>query len=182
MARSSTLYNFDIELADTDRGVYESLALRVAQHPSETEEYLLTRVLAYCLEYDEGIEFSSGLSDPDEPALTVRDLTGTVRVWGEIGAPDGARLHRASKAADRVVVYTHKDTDQWLRQLSAQRLYRPERIEIYSLDRTVIATVVGRLERRMAMTLSVADRHMLVALGDTVVEGNITRHRLGPVN
>lgn len=179
MALTATIYNFDIDLADTDRGRYDSLALRVARHPSESEEYLVARVLAYCLEYDEGIEFSSGLSDPDAPAFAVRDLTGTVRVWGEIGAPDGARLHRASKAADRVVVYTHKDTDQWLRQLAAHHLYRPERIEIYRLDRTVIATVVGRLARRMEMTLSVADRHMLVALGDIVVEGNITRHRLG---
>jgi len=180
VALSATIYTFDIDLADTDRGRYESLALRVARHPSESEEYLVARVLAYCLEFDEGIEFSSGLSDPDEPPLTVRDLTGIVRVWGEIGTPDGARLHRASKAADRVVVYTHKDTDQWLRQLSAHRIHRPERIEIYSFDRSFIASLVARLERRMEMTLSVADRHMLVALGGAVVEGNITRHRLVP--
>jgi uncharacterized protein YaeQ len=182
VALTATIYNFDIDLADTDRGRYESLALRVARHPSESEEYLVARVLAYCLEYDEGIEFSSGLSDPDEPTLAVRDLTGTIRVWGEIGAPDGPRLHRASKAADRVVVYTHRDTDQWMRQLAAQRIHRPEKLEIYSFDRAFIAALVAHLERRMAMTLSVADRHMLVAIGGTVVEGNITPHRLGPVN
>jgi uncharacterized protein YaeQ len=182
VALTATLYTFNIDLADTDRGRYESLALRVARHPSESEEYLVARVLAYCLEYDEGIAFSSGLSDPDAPTFAIRDLTGTVRVWGEIGSPDGGRLHRASKAADRVVVYAHKDTDQWLRQLSTQRIHRAEKVEIYSFDRTFIASLVERLDRRMEMTLSVADRHVLVAFGSVVLEGNITQHRLAPVN
>ena len=182
MALTATVYTFDIDLADTDRGRYESLALRVARHPSESEEYLVARVLAYCLEYDDGIEFSSGLSSPDEPTFAVRDLTGIVRVWAEIGSPDAGRLHRASKAADRVVVYTHKDTAQWLRQLSTERIHRPEKVEIYSFERTFIASLVERLDRRMEMTLSVADRHMLVAFGRAVLEGNITRHRLGSVS
>ena len=104
MALTATLYNFTIELADVDRGVYESLTLKVAQHPSETEERLVTRVLAYCLEQAEGIAFSRGISDPDEPAITVRDLTGTILAWIEVGAPDAARLHKASKAAPRVAV------------------------------------------------------------------------------
>ena len=77
MSLTATIYNFDIELADSDRSVYETLALRVARHPSESEEYLLTRLLAYTMEYTDGIVFSSGLSEPDEPAISVRDLTGT---------------------------------------------------------------------------------------------------------
>src|SRR5438045_1901862 len=109
MSLTATIYNFEIELADADRHVYESLALRVAQHPSESPEYLITRVLAYAIEYTDGIAFSAGLSDQDEPAITVRDLTGAVRSWIEIGSPEAARLHRASKAAPRVAVYTHKD-------------------------------------------------------------------------
>ncbi len=99
MALTATIYNFDIELADTDRDVYESLALRVARHPSESEEYLVTRVLAYLLEFAEGIEFSRGVSDPDEPTIAIRDLTGTIGTWIDIGTPDAARLHKASKAA-----------------------------------------------------------------------------------
>ena len=74
MALTATIYNIDIDLADADRQVYETLALRVARHPSESEAYLLTRVLAYALEYTEGIAFSRGLSEPDEPAITIRDL------------------------------------------------------------------------------------------------------------
>ena len=104
MALSATMYVFAIELADSDRSVYTSLELRVARHPSETAEYLLTRVLAYCMEYAEGIAFSKGLSDPDEPAIFIRDLTGALQAWIEVGAPEAARLHRASKASPRVAV------------------------------------------------------------------------------
>src|SRR5579862_8826707 len=102
MALGATIYVFSIELAYSDRSVYESFELRVARHPSETSEYLLTRVLAYCLEYTEGISFSKGLSDPDEPAILVRDLTGALRAWIEVGSPDALRLHRAAKAVPRV--------------------------------------------------------------------------------
>jgi uncharacterized protein YaeQ len=178
VALTATLYNFDIDLADADRGRYETLALRVARHPSESEEYLVARVLAYCLEHAEGIAFSSGLSDPEEPTLAVRDLTGAVRVWIEIGSPDAARLHKASKASARVVVYTHKDPAQLLRQLAGERIHRADAVEIYSFDQVLIASLVARLERRMAMSLSMADGHVMVALDDAVVEGDVTRHRL----
>src|SRR5687768_11035084 len=115
MALGATVYNLDIDLADSDRGVYETLALRVARHPSESDEYLIARVLAYCVEYAEGIEFSrGGLSDPDEPPIAVRDLTGALRAWIDVGTPDAARLHKASKLCPRVAVYTQKDPSPWL--------------------------------------------------------------------
>ncbi len=176
MALTATVYNFEVDLADADRGRYETLALRVARHPSESEEYLVARVLAYCLEYAEGIAFSSGLSDPEQPTLAVRDLTGAVRVWIEIGTPDAARLHKASKAAGRVVVYTHKDPRQLLRQLAGERIHRAAELEIYSFDRAFVASIVARLARRVAMTLSIADRHLLVALEGAVLEGDVTQH------
>jgi uncharacterized protein YaeQ len=90
MALGSTIYNFDVELADTSCGVYQSLALRIPQHPSESNEYLMARVLACLLEYAEGIEFSRGVSDPNEPAIAIRDLTGSITTWVEIGTPDPA--------------------------------------------------------------------------------------------
>ena len=178
MALTATIYNFDIDLSDADRGRYETLALRVARHPSESEDYLLARVLAYGLEYTDGIGFSPGLSNPEDPPVAVRDLTGTIRVWVEIGSPDAARLHKASKAAPRVVVYTHKDPGQWLRQLAGDRIHRADEIEIYSFNRMFVAALVSRLERRMAMTLSVADRHLLVALEGAVLDSDITTHKL----
>ena len=182
MALTATIYNFDIDLADADRNRYETLALRLARHPSESEEFLVARLLAYCLEYTEGIVFSSGLSDPDEPAVSVRDLTGAMRVWVDVGNPDASRLHRATKAADRVVVYTHKDTTQWLRQLAGERIHRADEIEIVGFDRTLVASFVERLARRTAMTVSVADRHLLLALDGVVLEGELKTVRLDRLN
>jgi len=180
VALTATIYNFTIDLSDGDRGVYESFTLQLAQHPSESPEYFVTRMLAYCLEYTEGLAFSSGISDPDEPTLAVRDLTGALRVWVEIGSPTAARLHKASKATDRVAVYTHKDPAQLLRQLEGERIHKAEAIEMFSFDRGLIAELVEKLERRMALTVSVADGHLLVALKDGTFEGAITRHRLVP--
>ena len=135
MALTATIYNFDIDLADSDRGVYETLALRVAQHPSESDDYLMTRVIAYAMEYADGIEFSAGgLSNPDEPAITVRDLTGALRSWIEVGMPDADRLHRASKASPRVAVYVHRDPSQFLARLAGERIHRADAIEIYTVD------------------------------------------------
>ena len=129
VALTATIYNVDIDLADADRAVYESLALHVARHPSESEEYLVTRILAHALEFHEGIVFSPGLSDPGEPAISVRDLTGAIQSWIDIGIPDAARLHKASKAAPRVVVYTHKDPAQLVGRLSDGRIHRAEALE-----------------------------------------------------
>jgi uncharacterized protein YaeQ len=175
VALTATVYTFEIELADVDRGVYETLSLKVACQPSETEEYMLTRVLAYCLEYAEGIGFSRGLAEPDEPAVAVRDLTGAVRVWIEIGAPDAARLHRASKAEPRVAVYTHKDPETLLRQLSGERIHRAGAIEIYAVDRELLGALAARLERRTRFALSVTQGHLYVTVGDETLEGEVRR-------
>src|SRR4051812_50192414 len=101
MALTATIYNFDVQLADADRGVYETLAFKLAQQPSESDEHAMARVLAYCLEYTEGIAFSRGIAEPDEPELFVRGLTRAMRVWIDIASPPAPRLHRASKAAPR---------------------------------------------------------------------------------
>jgi len=178
MALSSTIYQFDVDLAHVDRGVYEALALRVACHPSESPEHLVTRVLAYGLECTEGIAFGKGLAEPDEPALAVRDLTGALAVWIDIGAPDARRLHKASKAAPRVVVYTHKDPELLLRQLAGQRIHRPEAIELFSLERSLIAFCVARLQRRTALGMSVSEGQLYLSLGDEHATGRIERHPL----
>lgn len=178
MALPSTVYTFEIDLSDVDRGVYESLTLRVARHPSETEEYLVTRVLAYCLEYREGLAFSRGLAEPDEPALSVRDLTGALVAWIEVGMPDAARLHKASKAAPRVVVYTQKDARLLVRHLTGQRIHRGEELELYAIDRGLLAELTGRLARRMTLGVSITDRHVFVSLGSQTFEGTVERVQL----
>jgi len=176
VALTATIYNFDIDLADSDRGVYETLALRVARHPSESEDYLLTRVLAYAMEYTEGIEFSSGgLSSPDDPAISVRDLTGVVLSWIEIGTPHADRLHRASKAARRVAVYTHRDPTPFLARLDGERIHRADTLELWGMDLGLLAALAARLDRRMNFSLGIADRELFLSLGAETLTGVMTR-------
>jgi uncharacterized protein YaeQ len=179
VALTSTIYNFDIQLSNVDRNVYETLSLRAARHPSETEEYLATRLLAYCLEYTEGITFGKGLAEPDEPAVVVRDLTGALRVWIEVGAPDADRLHKASKASPRVVVYTHKDPRQLLQNWSGARIHRADAIELHVFDRSLIDALVARLDRRTSFELAVSDHHLYVTIGGQTMDGVITTYAVG---
>ena len=178
MALSAVIHQFAVQLSHVDRGVYESLDLRVARHPSESEEFLCTRVLAYCLEYREGLAFSKGLAEPDEPALAVRDLTGRLEAWIDIGTPDPARLHRASKAAPRVAVYTHQDPRRYWESLAAERIHRAEALELWALDRELMSALVTGLERRTAFELSVSDGTLYLTLGGVLHEGTLARNRL----
>jgi uncharacterized protein YaeQ len=178
LARGAEVHVFNVELSNVDRGVYETLELRVARHPSETEEFLCARVLAYCLELREGLAFSKGLADPDQPALEVRDLTGTILAWIEVGSPDAARLHRASKAARRVAVYTHHHPERYWASLAGERIHAAESVELYGFDRDVVAGLVARLERRMAFDLSVSDGVIYATIGGELVSGPVTTHRL----
>jgi uncharacterized protein YaeQ len=178
VALTATIYNFDVQLADMDRSVFETLAFKVAQQPSESDEYMVARVLAYCLEYTEGIGFSKGIAEPEEPALFVRDLTGALRVWIDIGSPDAARLHKASKAAPRVAVYTHKDPAQLLRQLEGERIHRAEQLELWAIDRALIAELVARLDRRTAFDLTITERQLYLTIGGETLEGTVEQHSL----
>jgi uncharacterized protein YaeQ len=180
MALGATIYTFLVTLNDADRGVYATLDLRVARHPSETGEFLLARVLAHALEHAEGLEFSrGGLSDPDEPALAIRDLTGALRAWIEVGTPDAARLHRAAKAAPRVVVYCHKDVPALLERLAGATIHRAAEIEIRGIDRALLAGLAARLQRRMSFDLSVSEGHLYLTLPDATLDGVVSRHRIG---
>ncbi len=174
MALGATIYLFNIDLADSDRDVYQTLELRVARHPSETAEYMLTRVLAYCCEYSEGLAFSSGIADPDEPSIALRDLTGKLQLWIEIGLPDAARLHKASKASPRVVVYSHKDAALLATRLAGEKIHRIADIELYALDREWIVNIANKLERRVNFALTISERHVYLSMGQdtfsTVIE------------
>ena len=179
MALSSTMYNVAVDLSDVDRGVYETFDLRLAMHPSESPEYLATRLLAYCLEYAEGIEFTAGLSNGDEPAILVRDLTGRITAWIEVGMPDADRVHRASKLAERVAIYTHKDMRNVLAQLATRKIHRAEEIPVYSFGKGFVEDLASRFERRMKMSLSITERHLYLDVGGQSLTTVIEEHRLG---
>jgi len=179
MALGDTIYVFDIELANSDNNVYESLSLRTARHPSETAERMLTRVLAYCLEYTEGIVLTNGISEPDAPAIAIRDLTGALLVWIDVGAPEAARLHRASKAARRVAVYTHKDAAELAARLEGERIHRLNALELYAMDFEWLSNLAARLQRRTTLTLTVSERHIYLSLGEETLSGVIRRIPVG---
>jgi uncharacterized protein YaeQ len=179
MALSSTVFTFEIDLSDADRGVYETLALRIARHPSEADEFLIARVLAYCLEYREGIAFSrGGLSDTDDPPIAITDLTGKMEAWIDVGTPAADRLHRATKSTERVAVYIHKDATQWLSGIAAAKIHRGEALELYRIDTALIQQLVAVLDRRMSFAMSVAGGEIYISLADRTVSGTVTRLRL----
>ena len=180
MAQTATIYAVTIDLADMDRGVFETLDLRVARHPSETAEYMLVRILAYCLEYQAGIEMTEGVSSGDDPALLVRDLTGRVTGWIEVGMPDAARLHRGSKHAGRVAVYTHRDPRQLLAQLSGEKIHRAADIPIRAFDRGLIEEAAALIDRRTSFALSVSGGDLHLAFSDRTIELPMVEHRIQP--
>ncbi len=179
MALSATLYNLSIELSNVDRGVYETLDLRVARQPSETAEYMTVRVLAYCLEYTEGIALTQGVAAGDEPAVWVRDLTGQLKTWIEVGMPDAERIHRGSRAAERIAIYTHRDVEKLLSQLAGKKIHRAEEIPIYSFRRGFIDELAALMERRSVLSVTVTAGQIYVSVGDHVVESPLLEHSIG---
>lgn len=165
MGLGATLYRFEIALADSDRGVFENLELRVARHPSESSAFLIVRVLAYCLEFQEGLSFSKGgISDTDEPALSVRALTGERRAWIEVGAPTAERLHKASKAAPRVALYTDRRIELLRTPLEGQRIHRAGEIRVTCFPQPFLKALEAQLERSARWDVSVADGHLYVTV------------------
>ena len=179
MALGATVYHLQIELSDVDRGVYESLDLRIARHPSESMAYLLTRTIAYALLYEEGLAFSKGgLSSADEAPLTVRDLQGNLRSWIEIGTPSGDRLHKASKASPRVVVFTQHDPRLLQNEAGKSDIHKAEQIEIYALNPRFLEQLGELTDRNARWTLLRNDGVLYITIGDKSVSGPVTKHSL----
>jgi len=179
MALSATVYHIQIELSDVDRGVYETLDLRVARHPSESMPYLLTRVIAYALLYEEGIAFSKGgLSDTDEPPVFVKDLQGKLLVWVELGTPSAERLHRASKASPRLVAFTQHDPRLLIREAQSRPIHKAEQIEVYALDPAFLDRLGALTDRNARWTLLRNDGLVYVTVGAETVSSPVTRHAL----
>lgn len=178
MALTATIYNFNTELSDIDRGVYETLAIRMARQPSETMEYMLMRLLAYCLEFAEGIEFTEGVASGDDPAVLVRDLTGRLKTWIEVGMPSADRIHRASKKADRVAIYTHRAIGQVLAQLNGQGIHRAGEIPVFEFGAGFVDEVAAALDRRVSLSMSVTERQVYFDVGGRSFHTEIIEHRL----
>jgi uncharacterized protein YaeQ len=177
MALTATVYNLSIELADVDRGVYEKLNLRIARQPSETPEYMLTRILAYCLEYTEGMTLTEGVAAGGDPAVLIRDLTGRTTAWIEVGLPDADRVSRGLKLAGRAAIYTHRDAEKIVREFTASGIRRLSEVPVYSFDKSFIGDVAALIERRSELTLSITEREMYVSIAGRSFHTTVVEHR-----
>lgn len=179
MAIGATVHTFEVQLSDVDRGVYEQLSVKVAQHASETLEFMATRVLAYCLEHEEGIAFGAGLAGGEEPAIVVRDATGALVAWIEVGAPEAERVHRGSMAADRTAVYTHRDPDRVAGRWAGKRIHRPEDVRLVWFDAGFVEAVAAAIGRRTAMSISVMEATLYAEVNGTSLSSAIHERRAG---
>lgn len=174
------IHRFEIALADVDRGVYADLDVRVARHPSEDVPYLLTRVLAYALEHKEGLAFSKGLSEADEPALWVRHGDGRVLDWIEVGAPAADRLHRASKHAERVVIYCHRRPDMLQQRCAKERVHKGDQIRVVKVPTALLDALEPKLDRNNKWDLSRHEGLVTIVCGPDVVEATFETVPLVP--
>jgi uncharacterized protein YaeQ len=176
MAQTATIHHFEITLSDVDRSVYETLDLRVARHPSESARYLVTRTLAYCLAYEDGIAFSKGgLSSAEEPPIAVRDPTGVLLAWIDIGSPSAERLHKASKAARRVAIYTHVDPTLLRREAATRAIHRVDAIEVHRFAPAFLDAVEAQVDRTTTLEVVRTDGRLYVTIGGLVIEGELER-------
>lgn len=179
MALTATLYRFDVELSDVDRNVYEKLELRAAQHPSETTRYLLTRVLAYCLSYEPGIAFSRGLAAAEEPAVWIKDLQGNTQAWIEVGSPAPERLHKASKAVPRVVVFTHHDVELFKKSVRGTYVHRAASIEVHAVDPAFLESLEALTGRNNSWSLARSDGELYLTAAGQTLTTRLAAHSLG---
>lgn len=176
MALTATMYRLRVELSDVDRGVYIELDLRVARHPSESFRYMMCRVLAYALLHEEGIAFSKGgLSSTEEPPVTIKDATGALQLWIEIGAPSADRLHKATKASPRVALFSSADLELLRKEATSRPVHRLEHVELYCLPPAFLDALEPALERNTSFELLRSDGRLYLTLAGVTHEAELEK-------
>ena len=170
MALNATIFKAAVQISDMDRGYYREHTLTLARHPSETDERMMVRLLAFCLHAGEGLSFGKGLSADDEPDLWEKDLTGAILSWIDVGQPDDKRMRKAGGRADRVFVYSYGSqvARMWWEQVAG----KVERVRNLTVIRLPAATreLAKLAERNMRLTCTIQDRHVWLADDDESVE------------
>jgi uncharacterized protein YaeQ len=176
---TTTLYRFQIELSDIPRAIYETLDFRVAQHPSESMSYLLTRILAYVLNYQEDLTFApTGLHDPDAAAMNIPEMNGGFKTLIEIGSPSARKLHKATKTAITVKVYTYKNPLTLIEEIKAEKVHRASEIELYSLATSFLAEIEPLLKRDNRWGILFNDETITIQAGEVLVSGELSSHQI----
>ncbi len=167
MALKSTIFKIELQLSDLDRHYYHTHALTIARHPSETDERMMTRVIAFALHAHEALEFGKGLSTDAEPDLWRKDLTGAVEQWIEVGLPDEKRLRKATGRAREVVVYTYggRSAELWWEQ-NQTALRRLDKLAVFSLPADQTQALAKTVARTMQVNATVQEAELWLAIGD----------------
>ncbi len=161
MAQPSTTYKIDLNLTDIDRSIYESLRFTVAKHPSETEERLAARLIAYCLFYHEQLAFGRGLSDVDEPALWEKSLDDRVLHWIEVGQPDAERITWCSRRAERFTLLAYGNLRVWQGRV-LEPLRALKNIHVLAVDQEALANLAQDLPRALSWSVMISDGELFV--------------------
>jgi uncharacterized protein YaeQ len=170
MALKATIYKADLQIADMDRNYYQEHALTIARHPSETDERMMVRLLAFALHADPALTFTKGLFDVDEPDLWQKDLTGAIDLWIEVGQPDDKRLMKACGRAEQVIVYSYSATSNiWFRQI-AGKLERAKNLSVVNIPAQTSAQLEKLAKRSMQLQCTIQDGQVWLTDGvDTVL-------------
>jgi uncharacterized protein YaeQ len=175
MALPSTIYKATIQLADIDRGRYETLAATVARHPSETEERLVARLLAYALFCEEDLVFTRGLCATDEPDLWVKGGDDRVRFWVEVGLPDAERIVKASRHAERVALLACGRALPGWEQQHLPKLAPVPNLTVIAIDQPFLASLVERLERSVSWSITITEGVCYLTIGEETLETVLNR-------
>lgn len=174
MALRATIFKLELHVADMDRGYYNSHTLTLARHPSETDERMMLRVLAYALHADEGLAFTRGLSTTEEPALWQKDLTGAILNWIELGHPDERRLMQASGKSDKVVVFCyggHASQVWWQGVQSA--VARAPNLTVLAVSPAAVQALARFAQRSMDLHVTIEEGAALVSSADDSIAVDI---------
>lgn len=175
------LFRFQLNVSDIDRDFYDTLDFRAARHPSETSPYLLTRAIAFALNYSRNLEFSpSGLGDPDQPAIRRLSDNGINELFIEIGNPSARRLHKASKTAKQVLVFTYKNPELLLSEIRGGEVHRAEEIKIFALDAGFLDELESHLQKNNVWTLLHQDSRLDVSGDGWSASTDIKTYSAGP--
>ncbi|GAA6184585.1 MULTISPECIES: YaeQ family protein [Aliiglaciecola] len=162
MALKPTIYKFRISLADMDRHHYDNLSLIVAQHPSETTQRMMARIVAFCIHAQDGLELTKGLSETAEPDIWVKQPNDDISLWIEIGEPDAERIKKATRLASNVIVYSfNTKSDVWWQQSATK--FKQLNAKFYRFDWQHICQLTELIERTMDMTVTIADQSAFIA-------------------
>lgn len=162
MALKPTIYKFRIALSDLERGYYDSLSLTVAQHPSETSERMMARVVAFCLNAQPSLSFAKGLSSTEEPDVWLRTMDDRISLWIDVGEPAVERIKKASSLAEQVLVYSfNSKSDVWWTQ--SQSKFAQIRASVYRFDWAQIQFFTTMLERGMDFSVTITGESAYIA-------------------